>query len=200
MDKRSTANKTEDLMALDSAKEDLLILVDVLDRPIGSATKEQAHRQGLLHRAFSLQLYRETGAEREYLISRRAMEKYHAGGLWANSCCSHPRKGETVPDAAACRVRQELGCGADDMREIGCFLYRTAFSNGLFEYEYDHVLLARIAGEPAPDPAEVSEIRWVTADELNALLVRSPNLFAPWAFTVLSIILKETHNSIVSPF
>lgn len=180
-----------DPMALDPAKEDLLILTDMLDRQTGTATKEQAHRSGLLHRAFSVVLYRDAGDTREYLISRRADGKYHSAGLWANSCCSHPRSGEGVTEAARSRVRQELGCGVSDLDEIGAFVYRAVFPDGLCEYEYDHVLLGRPAGIPDPDPAEISETRWVTAEVLSSLMAAHPEQFAPWAFTVFSIVMRQ---------
>ena len=180
-----------DRMAWDPAKDDLLILTDITDRQTGTATKEQAHRSGLLHRAFSVMLYRDTGDIREYLISRRADSKYHSAGLWANSCCSHPRSGENTIEAARSRVREELGCGVIDLREVGAFVYRAVFPDGLCEYEYDHVLLGRPEGEPNPDPAETDEIRWVTAETLSSLLNDSPEQFAPWAFTVFSITLQD---------
>ena len=179
----------KDFMAHDPSKEDLLILTDVLDRQTGTATKEQAHRSGLLHRAFSVMLYRDTGSTREYLISRRADIKYHSAGLWANSCCSHPRDGEDTMAAARSRVRKELGCGVRDLEEIGAFVYRAVFPDGLCEYEYDHVLLGCLEGEPDPDPAEVSGTQWVTAEALASMLSSSPEQFAPWAFTVFSLTL-----------
>ncbi len=179
----------KDNMALDPAKDDLLILTDLLDRQTGTATKEQAHRSGLLHRAFSVMLYREAGGAREYLIARRAEGKYHSGGLWANSCCSHPRNGETVPEAARGRVREELGCGIRELREIGAFVYRACFPDGLCEYEYDHVLLGCLEGGISPDPAEVGETRWVPAEALASLPAASPDRFAPWAYTVFSLTL-----------
>jgi len=181
----------QDNMTLDPAKDDLLILTDMLDRQTGTATKEQAHRSGLLHRAFSVMLYRDSGETREYLISRRADGKYHSAGLWANSCCSHPRAGETVPGAACSRVRKELGCGVRDLSEIGAFVYRAVFPDGLCEYEYDHVLLGRADGEPEPDPSEIGEIRWVSGEQLSALLTGEPDRFAPWAFTVFSLTLAS---------
>jgi isopentenyl-diphosphate delta-isomerase len=181
----------KDNMTLDPARNDRLILTDMLDRQTGTATKEQAHRSGLLHRAFSVMLYRDTGNGREYLISRRADGKYHSAGLWANSCCSHPRDGETVPAAACIRVREELGCGVRDLSELGSFVYRAVFPDGLCEYEYDHVLLGRADGEPDPDPAEVSETRWIPAEALSDLLTQAPEQFAPWAFTVFSMMLNR---------
>jgi isopentenyl-diphosphate delta-isomerase len=179
----------KDNMALDPAKDDLLILTDLLDRQTGTATKEQAHRSGLLHRAFSVMLYRDAGGAREYLITRRAEGKYHSGGLWANSCCSHPRNGETVPVAACGRVREELGCDIRELREIGAFVYRACFPDGLCEYEYDHVLLGCLEGGISPDPAEVGETRWVPAEDLASLPAASPDRFAPWAYTVFSLTL-----------
>lgn len=181
----------KDRMALDAAKDDLLILTDIRDRQAGTATKEQAHRSGLLHRAFSVMLYRDAGDTREYLIARRAEGKYHSAGLWANSCCSHPRAGEDLLEAARSRVREELGCGVLDLEEIGSFVYRAVFPDGLCEYEYDHVLLGRPDGGLDPDPAEAGETRWVTADTLSALLAGSPEQFAPWAFTVFSLVLRQ---------
>ncbi|MBR2789755.1 MAG: isopentenyl-diphosphate Delta-isomerase [Eggerthellaceae bacterium] len=181
--------------------EDELILVDGLDRPVGSAPKLQAHAEGLLHRAFSVVLVREDGAGGvELLLSRRAEGKYHSGGLWANSCCSHPRVGEEVPAAAMRRVREELGCGIapGTLRELGTYVYRAVFANGLVEYEYDHVLLARIdaaAGEEdaalAPDPSEVGETRWISPTALAAELTERPGAFAAWAPGVLAMVLRE---------
>ena len=184
----------KDAMANDPARNDRLILTDASDRSIGTATKEQAHRQGLLHRAFSVLLFRETETGREYLLSKRAAEKYHSAGLWANSCCSHPREGETVLSAAGKRISEELGCTTKGLTEIGRFVYRAAFPNGLIEYESDHVLLGRFAGSLHPDPSEVSETRWIHAEELNGLLVEKPEQFAPWAFTVLSMALAYEEN------
>ena len=178
-----------DRMERDPAKEDLLILTDILDRQTGTATKEQAHRSGLLHRAFSVMLYRDAGGIREYLISRRADGKYHSAGLWANSCCSHPRSGEDTLEAARARVREELGCEVMDLTEIGTFVYRTVFPDGLSEYEYDHVLLGRAGGPLNPDPAEVSEYRWMPAKSLAALLSDAPDQFAPTAYNVFSMTL-----------
>ena len=99
-----------DLLGLDPARTDRLILVDALDRPLGTASKEEAHRDALLHRALSVVLIREGTDGLEVLLSRRADNKYHSGGLWANSVCSHPRAGEDTLEAARRRVPEELGC------------------------------------------------------------------------------------------
>jgi len=180
-----------DRMELDPAREDLLILADGLDRQRGTATKEEAHRRGLLHRAFSVVLVREGARGPELLLAQRAQGKYHSELLWANSCCSHPRAGEELLEAAYRRVREELGCDAADLREVGAFVYRAKFADGLYEYEYDHVLVGRCVGEPAPDPTEVAAVRWVSVDEVADELMEHPDRFAAWAFTVLSIALRS---------
>ena len=179
-----------DALSLDPLKNDLMILVDGLDRPQGTATKERVHREGLLHRAFSAVLVREDPEGALFLLTRRAREKYHAGGLWANACCSHPRPEEELFSAVRRRVREELGCGCADLREVGCFLYRAEFPNGLCEFEMDHVVLGRIEGPLQPDPREVCETRFLTREALAALLRDAPGRFAPWAFPVLSIAMR----------
>ena len=174
-------------MVQDPSRDDMLILVDGLDRPIGTATKLEAHVNGSLHRAFSVVLAREGEHGIEILLAQRAAHKYHSGGLWANSCCSHPRVGEEVASAAYRRVREELGCEALDLREIAAFAYRAVFEGGLCEHEYDHVLIGRHAGEVAPNPDEVSAVRWVELDALANELASSPEHFAAWAPMVLSL-------------
>lgn len=175
----------------DSARDDELILVDGLDRELGTATKWQTHVEGLFHRAFSVVLIRDGEAGRELLLAKRSLAKYHSGGLWANSCCSHPRAGEQTLDAAYRRVREELGCEAADLRELTAFAYRAEFDNGLCEYEFDHVLVGRCEGELAPDPAEASEVRWIGYEALAAELVAEPQKFAAWAPMVLSMVMAE---------
>ena len=173
--------------AEDAARDDLLVLVDGLDREIGTASKIQAHVEGLLHRAFSVVLVRNGDSGVELLLSRRAEGKYHSSGLWANSCCSHPRAGEALLDAACRRVREELGCEAVDLHEIGAFAYRAEFESGLSEHEYDHVILGRFAGSLSLDPTEVGETRWIGIDALAAELAEHPKHFSAWAPMVLSI-------------
>ncbi len=178
------------MMENDPARDDKLVLVDGLDRTVGYATKERAHTQGLLHRAFSVLLVRGDGADRQVLLAQRARQKYHSGGLWANSCCSHPRQGEEVLEAAQRRLPEELGICAKDLRDIGSFAYRASFDNGLTEYEYDHVLIGTCEGEPCPEASEVEALRWVGTDELARMLCEEPELFSAWAPMVLSLALQ----------
>lgn len=164
---------------------DMLICVDALDRPIGSADKLRCHREGLLHRAFSVFLV--DGSR--ILLQRRALHKYHSGGLWANACCSHPRVGETLPDAVSRRLFEELGVQCD-CREIGSFVYRHRFSPELYEYEYDHVFMGNYQGNVFPNQDEIMEVRWFETDELLTLMQEKPDMFASWFITALPMVLK----------
>ena len=174
-------------LANDSASDDELILVDGLDRQTGTASKKRIHVEGLLHRAFSVIVLRDGPDGPETLLAQRADCKYHSAGLWANSCCSHPRKGEKVLDAARRRVREELGCELVEPEEVSAFAYRACFENGLCEYEYDHVIVGRFGGGIEPDEGEVSAVRWVGFDELASELAAHPDRFAAWAPMVLTM-------------
>ena len=176
----------EEAKQYDSTLNDQLILVDALEREVGSATKLQAHVEGLLHRAFSVVLMRDTEQGPEILLAKRALCKYHSGGLWANSCCSHPRVGEGIIEAAYRRVPEELGCEASDLHEICAFAYRAEVDNGLCEFEYDHVLVGQCTGIIDPNPAEASEVRWVSFEDLALELAEKPAEFTAWAPMVFS--------------
>lgn len=162
--------------------EDLVVLVDENDHPIGSAPKLDVHERGLLHRAVSLLLRDDMG---RFLLQRRADGKYHSGGLWSNTCCGHPRPGESIEHAALRRLRAEMGILECRVRRVSSFLYRTAVGNGLVEHEVDHVVVGEWTGEPAPDPAEVSEWRWVTEAALLEDLTLNPGRYTPWLAGVL---------------
>lgn len=181
----------DEKMAADPARDDMLILVDGLDRETGAATKLQAHVDGVLHRAFSVVLVREGEEGPEVLLAKRSLLKYHSGGLWANSCCSHPRVGEGVIEAAYRRVPEELGCEAADLHEVCSFVYRAEFENGLIEHEFDHVVVGRCVGEVNPNPAEASEARWVSFDALAAELAEEPAKFAVWAPIALTLAMAD---------
>lgn len=159
-----------------------MVLVDENDQPIGSAPKLEVHERGLLHRAVSLLLRDNTG---RFLLQRRADAKYHSGGLWSNTCCGHPRPGESIEHAALRRLRAEMGILECRVRRVSSFLYRTAVGNGLVEHEVDHVVVGEWTGEPAPDPSEVSEWRWMTEAALHEDLAVNPGRYTPWLADVL---------------
>jgi isopentenyl-diphosphate delta-isomerase len=158
---------------------DYLILVDEDDNPIGFEEKLQAHMDGgKLHRAFSVFIFNAAG---ELLLQQRSRGKYHFGGRWSNTCCSHPLRGEDdVATAARSRLMHEMGLDVE-LRPVFTFTYRaTDPASGLTEHEYDHVLIGRAEGAPRPDPSEVSAARWVSLDALQRELDTSPGRFTPW--------------------
>ncbi len=153
-----------------------IVLVDRMDNPIGTMEKLEAHRQALLHRAFSVFIYNDAG---EMLLQQRAPGKYHSGGLWTNACCSHPFPGEPVADAAARRLQEEMGFTVS-LQPAFQFIYEAAFGNGLTEHEYDHVFTGVFNGRPHPDPEEVSDWAWRSVEDISAHLQSHPEVYTAW--------------------
>jgi isopentenyl-diphosphate delta-isomerase len=174
--------------------EDLVILVDDLDNPIGEMDKLEAHRLGNLHRAFSIFIMNEAG---EMLLHRRALEKYHSGGLWTNACCSHPRPSETILQAANRRLDEEMGMSTR-LESLFHFTYLAKFENGLIEHELDHVLLGYSESIPNPKPAEVMDYRWLAIEELLYELNEHPENYTVWFRVALPRLLEfiETKSEI----
>ena len=165
---------------------DELILFDIFDRPLGHGEKLDVHQRGLLHRAFSVFLFDGD----KMLLQRRAEGKYHSGGLWANSCCSHPRYGEELEEAVHRRLRQELGVDCA-VEERFSFVYRTEFADGLSEYEYDHVFTGEYSGAVCPAADEIAEVRWMTLDERASAMTREPQKFASWFIIAASRLIRS---------
>lgn len=155
---------------------DYVILVNEADEEIGVMEKMEAHEKALLHRAFSVFLFNSKG---EMLLQRRALSKYHSGGLWTNACCSHPRPGETNLEAATRRTFEELGFYPDLHRAFS-FTYRADFENGLTEHEFDHVFVGEYEGPIVPDPNEVSEYAYRSLDEIRRQLIEAPSMYTEW--------------------
>jgi isopentenyl-diphosphate Delta-isomerase len=153
-----------------------VILVDRNDVPIGTREKQAAHEAGVLHRAFSVFVFDARG---RMLLQRRASTKYHSGGLWSNTCCSHPRPGEATAAAAQRRLFEEMGFHCP-LEVAFSFTYHADVGDGLIEHEYDHVFIGRFDGEPAPDAAEVDDWRWITCDELQREMRERPGHFTFW--------------------
>ena len=160
---------------------DQLILVNMNDEEIGTAAKTETHKKGLLHRAFSVFLF----DGNTLLVQQRALHKYHCGGLWANTCCSHPRPGESIIPAAVRRLREELAIDLPEtaLREVHSFVYRACFTNGVTEYEYDHVLVGEYSGAFACNPEEVADVRRIDLDELKESMRTEPEKYTPWFIT-----------------
>jgi isopentenyl-diphosphate delta-isomerase len=158
-----------------------VVLVDERDRTVGSEEKLRAHRDGRLHRAFSIFVF---NARQELLLQRRAASKYHSGGLWSNTCCGHPRPGEKTNAAARRRLGEEMGF-ACDLRESFSFLYRAELDDSLIEHEVDHVLIGGFSGKPCPDPNEVAEFQWLSLDKLHRDIEARPRAFTWWLCVAL---------------
>lgn len=163
-----------------------VVLVDEAGTPCGVAAKLAAHEApGQRHLAFSVVIARPDGT---VLLQRRSAAKYHFRGLWSNSCCSHPRPGEELDEAARRRVREELGVGLARVRVLRGFWYRAADpDSGLVEHEWDVVVLGNITSPPVPDPAEISEVGWMPLADAERLCRDAPEQVTPWLASVLSI-------------
>jgi isopentenyl-diphosphate delta-isomerase len=153
-----------------------VVLVDANDREIGVMEKIEAHRQNLLHRAFSVFVFNQRG---ELLLQRRALQKYHSGGLWTNTCCSHPRPGESIEEAATRRLLEEMGFECP-VYDTFSFLYQCDMGNGLYEHEFDHVLFGEFNGIPAPDTTEVMDWKFSSMDEIERRMHSNPEEFTEW--------------------
>jgi isopentenyl-diphosphate delta-isomerase len=153
-----------------------VVLVDEADAALGEGEKLDVHRTGTLHRAFSVFAFNARG---ELLLQRRALSKYHSGGLWANTCCGHPRPGEATAEAARRRLGEELGIGCGELRPAGTLRYRAEIAD-LVENEFDHLLVTDVDERPVPDPDEVVEWRFIAPDELDAWIAERPEDFTAW--------------------
>lgn len=157
-------------------KEDKVILVNEHDDMVGIMNKMEAHKQGLLHRAFSIFIF---NSKAEMLLQQRAITKYHSGGLWTNACCSHPMPGEKTNDAAVRRLHEELGFETP-LEKVFDFVYKAEFDNGLTEYEFDHVFIGEYEGKVNINPEEVSEYCYKDIPEIKNMLQTHPAKFTAW--------------------
>ena len=153
-----------------------LILVNDNNEAVGVGEKLQIHQDGLLHRAFSVFIL---NADKELLLQRRALAKYHSAGLWSNTCCGHPRPGEQVVSAARRRLKTEMGLDCR-LKEIGSLIYRAEVGNGLVEHEFDHILIGQADLDPILNPAEAIGWQWMGLKTLEAGLRDSPQVYTRW--------------------
>ena len=156
--------------------EDILILVDEKDNFQGYMGKEEAHIKGIKHRAFSIFVFND---KKELLLQQRALHKYHTPGLWANTCCSHPRYGETTDSAVHRRLPEEMGFDCE-LTHIYEMSYDVKFDNGIIENEYDHVYIGRYEKDPEVNPEEVQSFRWISLPDLMAEMEDEPEKYTFW--------------------
>jgi isopentenyl-diphosphate Delta-isomerase len=157
-------------------RQEMLVLVDEHNRRVGLGEKLDVHRRGQLHRAFSIFLADDSG---RILLQKRYAGKYHSGGLWANTCCGHPRFDEKTLPAANRRLGEELGLQAHLVHAFRA-RYETRLDHGLIENELVYVYLGRLEGEPVMNPVEVSETRLMDLDTLAADAAARPDAYAYW--------------------
>ena len=160
-----------------------VILVNELDQEVGSMEKMEAHKKGLLHRAFSVFIFNQKG---EVLLQQRALGKYHSGGLWTNTCCSHPRSGETTLEAGKRRLMEEMGFTCE-LDAVFSFTYKVELDQGLIEHELDHVLVGTYSGSFSPNPEEVMNTVWMPLEQLIFDCQYRPEKYTSW----LQIIINE---------
>jgi isopentenyl-diphosphate Delta-isomerase len=154
-----------------------VILVDENDVEIGTSEKLKAHQDGLLHRAFSIFIF---NSKSELLIQQRASNKYHSGGLWTNTCCSHPIPDKNLIECARERLWDEMGLKVDELIVKNHFIYKAEFSNGLVEHELDYILIGNTNENPVLNPEEAQNYKWISLEDLKAEIKSHPHHFTFW--------------------
>ncbi len=158
-----------------------VILVDKNNRKIGEMEKLEAHQKGLLHRAFSVFIF---NSGKELLLQKRNSSKYHSGGLWTNTVCSHPMPGESYLQAVHRRLQEEMGFDCP-VKKIGNFIYKAEFDDGLIEHEYDCVYTGIYNGIPLPNQEEIEDIRWMNIKNIQSDIALNPNIYTYWFKKIL---------------
>lgn len=159
----------------------MVILVDENDTAIGAMDKLEAHEKACLHRAFSVFIFNSDG---KLLLQKRADSKYHSGGLWTNTCCSHPAPGQDTVEAAHQRLMMEMGMDTE-LEYVLKFKYRSAYENGLTEHEIDHVFIGHTDDIPDVNPEEVSAYKYVSLEDLQVDIDLHPEIYTTW-FRIIS--------------
>ena len=160
-----------------------VVLVDQNNNEIGTEDKLDAHKKGLLHRAFSIFIFNDNN---QILLQKRSDVKYHSAGLWSNTCCSHPYNDKPLVEYANTRLIQEMGIQSN-LKEFFSFIYRAKLSNGLIEFEYDHVFFGKYNSDPILNIDEASSFKWINFKQLQLEIEENPTKFTFW----LKIIVKD---------
>ncbi len=169
-----------------------VILVDENDVEVGTMEKMAVHETGQLHRAVSVFIF---NSNKEMLLQKRAITKYHSKGLWSNTCCSHPFPGESTKDAAERRLREEMGI-SETLEKAFDFVYQTPLENNLQEYEFDHVYIGRSDTEPFINPNEADDYRWISISDLKHFVGAEPDQFTVWFKIIVENHLDQLMNAI----
>jgi len=178
-----------DALVKTNRREERVVLVNEQNETIGTENKGKAHLSGALHRAFSIFVINSTG---QLLMQKRAATKYHSRNLWSNTCCGHPRPGETIARASRRRLWEEMGFESN-LKEVFSFVYCANLEDGLIENEYDHVLAGFFDGVPKADPAEISQWKWVNLAEVSRELKKNPENYTYWFRLTFDRFLESFH-------
>jgi isopentenyl-diphosphate delta-isomerase len=157
-------------------EEEQVILVNDKDEQIGLMPKMEAHRKAVLHRAFSVFIFNNNN---ELMLQQRAAQKYHSPLLWANTCCSHQRNGESNLDAGKRRLQEEMGFVCE-LKEVTSFIYKAPFDNGLTEHELDHILIGYYNENPTINKEEVENFKWMTLEDVKKGIADTPAIYTAW--------------------
>ncbi len=161
--------------------KEFVILVDDKDKELGSCEKLEAHERALLHRAFSILVFNSKG---ELMLQQRAKSKYHCGGLWSNTCCGHPRPGESLADATKRRLMEEMGFECP-LSEVKTLIYKVKFDNGLTENEFLHVFRGVFDCRPKINPDEADDWKWISMGKLKKDIQLHPEKYSYWFKLIL---------------
>lgn len=156
--------------------EERVILVNEKDEQIGLMPKMEAHEKALLHRAFSVFVFNKNN---ELMLQQRAAHKYHSPLLWANTCCSHQRDGETNIKAGKRRLQEEMGF-VTELEDTISFIYKAPFDNGLTEHEFDHVMIGKYEDAPRINPDEVAAWKWMPIEDVKNDMLVHPEIYTEW--------------------
>ncbi len=164
-----------------------VVLVDESDQQLGQMDKLLAHKKGLLHRAFSIFIFNNRG---DLLLQQRALDKYHGGGLWTNTCCSHPQIGEDVLDSAQERLFFEMGISCELSYSFS-FIYHAKVENNLIEHEYDHVFIGFTDTDPILNPSEAADFKWWSVEQIATDISVHPARYTYWFKAALPQVIQK---------
>ncbi|PWU14536.1 MAG: isopentenyl-diphosphate delta-isomerase [Chlamydiae bacterium] len=176
-------------MVINQKETQFVLEVDCLDQPLRLVEKHEAHFNGILHRAFSIFVFRQLGTSLQLLLQQRAFGKYHSEGLWTNTCCSHAGN-DSLEKIARNRLQTEMGFSCE-LHPAGSFYYKADVGNGMMEHEIDHVFVGLHNPQVVqPNPEEVQDYQWRDVETLLELSSEQRKEFTVWFFQVFELALK----------